>query len=278
MNDALISLAASNLLKSAPIVPSQVLPNDPIHMAASGNPPNQVKVPAKQFMANYMQSQIYKQRLASMGINTVPSPNRILDANVTTDWQRSTAYRKEPHWYSSKDEVNINLPEIKHVSDFYPGTKEAVDAAMAHELSHGARKLNDKEMTLIASLNDGKDGSRIYKEYQNLKKAGAFTDYNGFLGYKGGTTDKEILHDEKPNENKADLDAFRFLMKKNGIYDTSKRPMTMDDFEKAKAHPEIKNDLIFRRLIERFKPSDIINLNNTIASNAPKEYVANKLT
>lgn len=101
-----------------------------------------------------------------------------------------------------------------------------------------------------------------YKEY---KKLGLSQPFSSFLSvaYEGA-------HDAKPNEIKADLDALRYKMWKKGIYDTSKGDMTNEDYKKMSQDKEIKNSLEFKRLSERFKPSDIVILNNKIAMNSVK--------
>lgn len=207
-------------------------------------------IPAKQFLADYMSSPIYKQRLANFGITDKPDVQSLLNTNIISQPGYGSGHYSpllSNEMLQNKDgfnanglnlkpnipNINIDRNEIKRLKKNF-GYTEQPDNVLAHELSHQSRDLGTGEQIIINSLNKNKDINQ---------------------------------HDDAPNEIKADLDALRFMMYKKGIYDTSKRDMTQDDFNKVSQDPEIKKSLIFNRLLKRFKPSDLIQLNNSIAMN-----------
>lgn len=231
------------------------------------------KVPQKQFMAEYMTSPIYKKRLLSMGVTEQPSVQDLLNTNISSiDGASSLSVGKQSAANINSNKMG-NIPIIKGVNniniDRSPqnldmtkksyGAIENPQMTLSHELSHVSRMLSPQEEDYIASLNKKPDEAAVYKQY---KKSGVVDPFSAFLNSAYDNT-----HDARPNEIKADLDALRFHLFKNGIYDTSKRDMTIDDINKASQDPDIKNSFEYKRLIQRFKPADIVNLNNNIAAN-----------
>lgn len=237
-------------------------------------------VPAKQFFANYMDSPMYKKRLTDMGVSDAPDVKNLLNTNISqVNGPGSVAYANS-EWpgLSSKQagfpvkpgvsNINIDLgrPEQDSIKKKY-GTNNIPDHIVAHELSHVSRQLSPQEESLIGSLNKKEDEAAVWNRYT---KNGGDDSFANFLN-----KNKPNAHDARPSEIKADLDALRYSLYKKGIYDTSKRDMTLDDFNKASKDPEIKNSLEYKRLTERFKPEHLILLNNSIASaHAPIEVPA----
>lgn len=223
---------------------------------------------AKRFLANYMVSAIYKKRLQSQGVPNSPPVQPVLNVPVSYNTNQDTQATIVKNGTETENSININKSQLANAKkDFnFP---ISVDQAKVHELSHISRNLSPSEQLLIASKNKSDLGYGLLSQYQadsfTGKYKGQYDDYQT----DGTGTHNDAYHDYRPNENKADLDAFRYLMQKKGIYDTSKRDMNIDDFNKASKDPEIKNSLIFNRLIQQFNPDDIIKLNNTIAMNSP---------
>lgn len=235
------------------------------------------KVPAKQFFANYMSSPLYKARLKNAGpMDAAPDVQALLNTNILN----KNGYGSENYGdavstliASSKDpnkgfgrlmipglkpnvgNINIDRQEISKVKKEF-GHTDTLDDILAHELSHQSREITGREQLLIAGMNRSKPNQQNLSNFINSKSKDNF-----------GDSLKSTQHDDNPYENKADLDALRYMMSKKGIYDTSKRDMTIDDFNKASQDPEIKSSLMFNRMIQRFKPTDIVTMNNTIASN-----------
>jgi len=220
----------------------------------------------KRFMANYMASSMYKKRLASQGIYSTPDIQSILNVPINYNTKQDTQATIVKNGGQIKNSININKNQLADVKkDFnFP---VSIDEAKAHELSHVSRPLSQQEQLLIAGKNKSDLGYGLFAQYQTDKSLGSYQGQYDDYKTNGIDNSNDAYHDYRPNENKADLDALRFLMQKKGIYDTSKRDMTIDDFNKASQDPEIKNSLIFNRLIQQFKPKDIISLNNTVAMN-----------
>jgi hypothetical protein len=84
---------------------------------------------------------------------------------------------------------------------------------------------------------------------------------------------RKNLHLNNPNETKADIDAFRYYLYKNNIYNPMTEDFTQEHLEKYK---KIDNKA-YKRLEEMYLDSDIIHLMNTVAKdyniNNNKNYV-----
>lgn len=214
------------------------------------DPKPQVRVPVKNFYANYMESPMYKKRLQNFNINSQPDVQSLLNTNIMSERGRTSfAIDKNesnrridrgdnilnfPNLKENVPNINIDRSQIEDAKEFY-NANLTPEQIVAHELSHVARKL---------SL-----GEEAYIKARELKSSSLDTS-----------------HDTKPNEIKADLDALRYQMQKKNLYDTSKRNMTLDDYNKVLNDKEINQTLEFKRLQKVLKPQDLIQLNNTIAS------------
>jgi hypothetical protein len=84
---------------------------------------------------------------------------------------------------------------------------------------------------------------------------------------------RKNLHLNNPNETKADIDAFRYYLYKNNIYNPMTEDFTQEHLEKYK---KIDNKA-YKRLNELYLDSDLIKLMNTVAKdyniNNNKNYV-----
>ena len=149
---------------------------------------------------------------------------------------------------------------------------------LPHEYTHTTRGLNFAEEKDFVDKNKVKVATKKYP-YDKWLKSPEFGEeisagnteniYSTYLGEKGQQTGI-LTHDEQPQESYADLNALRYMLYKQGIYDTRKGPMTMDHFQKAMKDPWLKEQFTFKRMLKHFKPEDIIKLNNTIAMNNNK--------
>ena len=72
-------------------------------------------------------------------------------------------------------------------------------------------------------------------------------------------------HDINPRESYADLNTLRWMMYKQGIYDTKTGDMKKEHLDKAKKDPYIQKSFSNKRLFKHFSDKDIIRLNNTVA-------------
>lgn len=156
--------------------------------------------------------------------------------------------------------VNIDTDDIKK----YNTTENGL---ASHEIAHAIGALNpEKEISSFLTMN---------KKEQDL-----FKSKLKYSREKGNTVNLpakdffEINHAAKPSEGKADMDALRFQLKKDGIYDTGTEEFTKDHLQKAKK--KYKNNRFFKT----YEDDGIIELMNTIVSNrenTPKYKYGGKL-
>lgn len=177
---------------------------------------------------------------------------------------------------------NVPAHEVGHVLGSYNPTSSIAKAA----------RLSDKEVKYIISQMKGYDPDYITKKETDEQ-----------LGYYGGhdqtrydkavkleklyknpsLMEEDSYYFNSPSEAKANLQAFRYWLYKNGIYDiNSGKPFTKDVLNKAKQKGGL--DASSKRLLETFEDDKLINLMNTLASNTQTtnnvHYVklGNKLT
>lgn len=238
------------------------------------------KVPAKKFYAKYMSSPIYQERLNKAYIADKPNIQNVLSAHISEVPGAGSFGQDELSSYflnesdagfpiiKGKSNINIDRSQAKYLSKQYPGTVTTPEQILSHELSHISRPLRPQEQLMIGSMNKSHSGKSLYKDYLKSDKK---LNYIDFI-----SKDPRDNHDNTPDENKADLDAIRYMMFKKGIYDTSKRDMTLDDFNKASKDKEINKSSVFQRLNSKFKPEDLIWMNNNIASSSENDNTNQK--
>lgn len=130
-----------------------------------------------------------------------------------------------------------------------------------HEYSHTTRELSPSEEQMFVNKNKSSMVRNFYKKYQS--DVDAKSQKKNFSEWYGPIAE----HKELPSENYSDLNSLRWNMYRQGIYDARKGPMTIEHLKKAMEDPTIKNSTLFKRVLESFKPEDIVELNNTIAMN-----------
>lgn len=221
-------------------------------------PPANVLSP-KDFNIVYTQSPEYQKRLALTGRGTQPqSAEDLYNTKITHDPNADTeAFPKFPGLHGGINRININPAQLAtlHASE---------DEAKSHELSHITRKLSNQEQFNIYNLS--KDPFLADFKKENIFNPSNISNLTKSINNTGND-----YHDSRPDENKADLDALRYLMYKKGVYDTTKGDLDLPTLNKALSDPEIKNSFTTKRLLKRFDPDSIIKLNNTIAMNKPLE-------
>lgn len=152
---------------------------------------------------------------------------------------------------------------------------DLLNDTLPHEYSHTTRGLTLPEEEIFSSKNKNKVFIKKYP-YKKFLSNGSVGNslsngiyenmYSNYLGIKN-----EASHDEQPSENYADLNALRYMLYKQEIYDTRKGPMTLEHLKKAMNDPWLKKQFSLQRLLKTFKPEDIVTLNNTIAMNDKKD-------
>lgn len=208
----------------------------------------------KDFYANYLKSPNYKARLIKQG-HTNPSEvvqqrlEQLKGMTVKDNPLLDTQYW--PKWNG----VTINEQQLKEDPSL------SYSSTVSHEISHGLGALDladPKQNNPNLKLNS--DETNQFKTRNKLSSIK--------LGYESNIpldTELQIGHDQKPSENKADLDALRYRLYKDGIYNTGTQQFNQSILNKAKA--KYKNDVI-GRLFNNFSDKDLIYLMNNIAQNS----------
>jgi len=244
-------------------------------------PRNQNKLNPKDYLESYLQSPVYIKRLEGQDYKTPQDVanfrlNRFKDTGIynqsSEDNFIQNTYRNLRGFpdatftgsaydgNSNKLTLNNELDQKKKEKNkFRKGQNLDPQATEAHELSHAsinAVKLNEKDnFELFNRL----QGYQIDEDFRQEDKDDLIKQY----GYDG------LFHDAKPTENKADLDALRYLMYKKNIYDTRKD----GEFKKEHLNKLDNKDFIKNRLRTQYKDEDIIWLMNNIAQNEDNNLV-----
>jgi hypothetical protein len=192
------------------------------------------------FLHDWVNSSEYKKRLNTneyQNTNEVVSKrNRNLKGTVFNPVTNGGSIARVAGKYGGKSIIDIDTQQAKEYG------KETVQA---HELSH----------TIGASNPGFYDTSMNEVEYNMFKKANINRSSNA--------------HDAMGAEMKADLDANRFNLFKNKIYDVKKGiPFNQNDLLKTKK--ALKGDITFDRLIKQTGNENYIKLMNSIASDKLK--------
>lgn len=178
--------------------------------------------PVKQWTLDYINSPKYKERLKGSGYEDVAGEvkNRAEDVkNTDISYNRLGTLESlmklrmpaDPTSHFNKDIVNLDYTsDIKYLRKAYPDLKlPSKKEILAHEISHGETAFG------------GGDNRMNDYDVRNLEGRGMHVPW---------VND----HDKEPSENKADLNAFRYLLKQQGIYDAGKETFTKEHLKKAK--------------------------------------------
>lgn len=216
----------------------------------------------RQFTIDYIKSPKYKERLIKSGYE---NPSEEVRQRLFQSNPKVSPYRepKQPNFLKSLlgaekvegERGSFYSPVTKSITldtnndintfkDVYPNstapTKEEIET---HERSHST----------IGNI----DNSRL-----NITDVRRLNNY-----HKRNPSIPE--HDMLPEESKADLDAFRFLLKKEGIYDSGKQDFTPEMFKKT------KKSATKDRLQSVYSDKDIIYLMNNVAENKGTDNSSN---
>lgn len=245
--------------------------------------------------AEYINSPLYKKRLVGMGEK---DPNQVVKDRLqelkkiqfSSYDPRMNAKVKESLPSTTKKMFRSDK-EGKTIGD-YPSISLGVGwtpTSAAHELGHVTSSQTDRYVP-TPTTGTGETMSPIEaKEFLNLSKAkpefkkGAFALYDknvrsNISNPYGAIYDTDLgssyakmknidEHSIGSGEAKGDLDAVRYLLKKQGITKKYGEDITPETLKKAQQNKNIQKDEFFQRLKKRFSDEDIIKLNNTIAQN-----------
>lgn len=149
-----------------------------------------------------------------------------------------------------------------------------------HEYTHNTRGLTEKEEEDIIGLSKNPKESldrynknkSLADQAYNLKNRGKDTSEKNPRYDISSDVFEMTDHDFSPNEKYADLNALRFMMHLQGIYDVRKgEDMKMEDLNKALRDKSIKDSFIMKRMLNNFTPENIVKFNNKIAFQGDKK-------
>jgi hypothetical protein len=222
----------------------------------------------KKFYKKYINSPTYKDRLLKSGY---VNPDKVVsDRSSAIDevTVHNNRYREPSRYYADKHEIDINTNQAKEI-----GT--APNSILAHELSHSAQSSTKGfKANKNLSLNEWEESqiNKRNKQYQ-LENNSLGNSIKSYIKDKTGLNiTKSFSHDAKANEDKADLDAYRYNLYKDGIYDISKG----SKFDKnllQKGDVNLKNDKGYKRLRENHSDEDLIWMMNNLANNNNKSDI-----
>lgn len=180
--------------------------------------------PQQSYIEEYINSPIYARNLS-----------QIQPSSSVTSYKNNVSARLKRNKILESDNMSVENSAFSEgeqtalIGRNQKGSKYKYDSTMLHELSHST----------------GLDGN-------NLDAQDSFISA-GLLKHYGIDS-----HDRKPQEYKADVDAVRYMMYKQGIYNPSQQEFKREYLEKAKNNKTISNDAIFQRLINNSQSEEAV--------------------
>lgn len=204
----------------------------------------------QQWTIDYIQSPKYRERLKSSGYKDVDKEiqtrlNNVKNTEVSNLkkglWENLKEFRLPPESGSQFNykEVLIDYPsDLEYTNKTYPElTPPTRSEIVTHEIGHGETSYGGADKL---RLNDY-DKRNLEKRARNV----------------GWIND----HDKEADENKSDINALRYQLKKQGIYDAGKEDFTKEHLKKA------KETFTKGRLGRNYSDKSLIWLMNNIAQN-----------
>lgn len=201
------------------------------------------------FFNEYINSPLYREKLSNYSKN----PDDIIrDRNqelqqITTDYD----YEKPTEYFPRERKIKFNEEEFQ-------GKSIDTDVVIAHEMGHGVGSLSPRMV---------EQSNRNLKlqpfEYEQLMKR--------MKNVKGGLEE----HENRPWELKSDLDALRYQLNRDKIFNSGK-----DKFDKShleKIREKYKDDLLTKRVMEKLSDEDLIWAMNSLAENTSENEYIQKL-
>jgi hypothetical protein len=211
----------------------------------------------RNFYKDYLNSPNYLKRLQAQGHDDPQSliKDRLnqLDKTQVIERQHDNSQFTDSTYDKNKDGTwkGKYQPTVYYNPD--QGSFDGTDRehTLAHEFGHsvsgndGRIGLNKKESDLLYNKN----------QYNNTVWPASLTAKDRMLRW----------HDKDPDELKADIDSFRYQLKKDGTYDTGTQDFNQKLLDNAKK--KYGNTPDFKNLFERLNDKDFIYIMNNIASN-----------
>lgn len=222
------------------------------------------------FIVDYINSPKYKERLVNSGYN---NPDKVIEDRLNSVKNVNTVIQKEEPgvfkqmWFKLTDMPYTTIGSAYQgksntiIIDENDKTKKALkgiglDAIKAHEFGHTElqgsdinRKDEDELFNRQKDYKIGQEEDFSFKEREDMKAKGRNSEFIN------------VGHDHRPEELKSDLNALRYLLKKENIYDAGKETFTKDHLNK------LKSNFYKDRLLKIYNDKDLIWLMNNVAQN-----------
>jgi hypothetical protein len=218
-----------------------------LKMQMGGSTKNDVKA----FYNEYLNSPNYLNRLTTQGN---ANPLELINARLAN--LKGTDYLEDDFLGSAYQPGNytVVVNPKQSAEDGMP-----VRTVASHEFSH-----------VVGASQDGYM-KNPYLEL-NTNEMNAFSSRNRLrnVDTKGMTEQQklDVIHDSRPSESKADLDALRFRLYEDKIYNTGTQEFSPEILKQAKE--KYKDDNMINRLFQNYSDDDLIYLMNNIAKNNTK--------
>lgn len=179
-------------------------------------------------------------------------------------------------WFYNKPNEEKNP-----ITNFPLGTRVNLDQVILEQpstsIASGTRnptvtntvKVMKKNPTFVSRLLDNPAYNEAF--LSNIHEFDPYQSNNGIPGKSYATSLSGVLsgqydpHDYGAGENKADLDAVRFVLKKNGYTQNYGDNITPELWQKALQDKRVNQDEHIKRMRKNFDDKAIINLNNRVA-------------
>lgn len=232
---------------------------------------NGIILTPKQFTLDYINSPKYKERLINSGYK---SPDKVVKERATqVETSKMIEQQGRPTVLQQLKYKIKGLPYTMSGSryDDYTNTvlmNSSVDnehkefgniqpsEIKTHETAHAEHtgsplNINDQNQLFDRQKKYQLDDSFTKEERERIKTKGREDGHY-----------TNVHHDLRPDENKADLNALRYLLKKEGVYDAGKEDFTKKHLDK------VKSSFTKTRLLKNYKEQDLIWLMNNVADNS----------
>ena len=224
------------------------------------NPVIRNNITPRQFSLDYINSLNYKQRLKNSGYKNINEEigirrQNVEDVNINNERpftiMSKLGFSNRPPAGSHFNGEDINLDfeyDKEKMAELYPKfIPPSKNETLAHELTHA--QLFDQDNPIVKNRLNSYDLNQLTRRLKDNK------------------SDKNTSHDILPDENKADLDAYRYILKRDGVYDTNTEEFT-------KEHLKLPTKSFTKqRLLKNYKEDDLIWLMNNIAQNEENDLI-----
>jgi hypothetical protein len=209
-----------------------------------------------QFLNSYYQSDMFKKRAG------VPDQDLNYFKEKTSSL-RKTKVRKEDkgsHYDSESHRIILDPEQAKKYNlDLY-------NDVLPHEYAHAVRKLGMYDEGKFALKHNNPKLAEVWETLIQQGKDLSDPQLSLSIASMKGID----AHDYAPNELYSDLTTLRWLLYKNGIYDTRKKNLDINTLNKGLENKNIKDSMLIKRLLKAYTPEKIVELNNEVAKTSSK--------